>query len=94
MKILKRVLIAISIVVLTTILVFISQLFLDAEKIRLTYYVLPITCLFIALYGLFQLITGKSISKSYRGTSGTYRTRVVVNVDGENATAISGNCKI
>ena len=54
MKILKRVLIAISIVVLTTILVFISQLFLDAEKIRLTYYVLPITCLLLPYMDFFS----------------------------------------
>ena len=93
MKILKRVLIAISIVVLTTILVFISQLFLDAEKIRLTYYVLPITCLLLP-YMDFSADNRKVHIKDYRGTSGTYRTRVVVNVDGENATAISGNCKI
>lgn len=36
-----------------------------------------------------------SLSKSYIGTSGVnYRTRVVVTVDGETATAISGSCEI
>jgi len=36
-----------------------------------------------------------SASKSYNGSSGTkYRTRVVVNVDGEKAKATSGTCEI
>lgn len=35
------------------------------------------------------------LSKSYSGTSGVnYRTRVVVTVDGETATATSGSCEI
>lgn len=35
------------------------------------------------------------LSKSYRGTSGVkYRTRVIVNVDGEAAEATSGSCRI
>lgn len=35
------------------------------------------------------------LSKSYRGTSGVeYRTRVVVNIDGETAEATSGSCEI
>lgn len=35
------------------------------------------------------------LSKSYTGASGIkYRTRVVVNVDGEKATATSGSCEV
>ena len=35
------------------------------------------------------------LSKSYTGTSGTkYRTKVVVTVNGENATATSGSCVV
>jgi hypothetical protein len=35
------------------------------------------------------------LSKSYKGSSGyKYRTKVIVNVDGENAVATSGTCEI
>ncbi len=54
-------------------------------------------------YGSWTTVTSWSLkgtgnvflSKSYRGTSGVkYRARVVVDVDGENAVAISGTCEI
>lgn len=43
----------------------------------------------------FSGISSVFLSKSYTGSSGIkYRTRVVVNVDGEKATATSGSCEV
>ena len=43
----------------------------------------------------FKGTSSVSVSKSYNGTSGTtYRTRVVITVDGEKTRATSGSCEI
>lgn len=43
----------------------------------------------------FKGTSSVSVSKSYKGTSGiTYRTRIIVTVDGEKTEATSGSCKI
>lgn len=67
MNILKKVFLLVAFILLIVSSIFVLQLLLGEEKIIFTLYILISICFLVIICGIYQLITGKSIFKRFKG---------------------------